>query len=76
MQRTGKLEQQRGLRVPADLPSAEPEMEEEQDALPPAQSCPGQPDQANGSGEQAPEEPEQLTPAELFDSKKPGAAAA
>eukprot|EP00971_Amphidinium_carterae_P343753 6483699-Amphidinium_carterae.2 len=54
---------------------SEPEMAEEQDDLPPAQACPGKPDQATGSGEQDPE-PVQLTPAELFDSQKPGAAAA
>eukprot|EP00971_Amphidinium_carterae_P339862 6477894-Amphidinium_carterae.1 len=54
---------------------SDPEMEE-QDAPPNAQSGPGQPDQALGSGGQEPGEPARLTPAELFDSNKPGAVAA
>eukprot|EP00971_Amphidinium_carterae_P225449 4471778-Amphidinium_carterae.2 len=51
-------------------------MEEEQEALPPAQSCPGRPDQETGGGALDVEEPPELTPAELFNSAKPAAAAA
>eukprot|EP00971_Amphidinium_carterae_P132879 2631266-Amphidinium_carterae.1 len=55
---------------------SEPEMEEEQDVPPPAQSCPGRPDQATEAVAPGVEEPPELTPAELFNSSKLAAAAA
>eukprot|EP00971_Amphidinium_carterae_P074767 1477527-Amphidinium_carterae.1 len=55
---------------------SEPDMEEEKNPLPPAQTRPGQPDQEAGGQEQAEEELPELTHAELFNSTKPAAAAA
>eukprot|EP00971_Amphidinium_carterae_P024155 476985-Amphidinium_carterae.1 len=51
-------------------------MEADQEVLPPAQPCPGQPDRAAADEMDDAAEPPELTPAELFNSSKPAAKAA